>query len=599
MTRPRGPRWRPRPTCIDLVAVRWVTIDACGRLTEQRRPDAEAVRAVARHPGPPLAGDVLRLAEPPPPGRRRDLGARPRRDRGLRGRRGPRRPRPRPGGRAAGRPGRLHGVRRAAGGRAARAGQAAGRWPSRPRPSDTTTGWGGASDYAALGAHADLVTVMAYEYHGSWSGPGPIAPYAWVEQVAAFAVSQIPPEKVLLGLAAYGFDWNTTSGGARYLGWPEAAALGERYGVADRAGPFPDPPVSSDTWSMAVTPAAQDRPLRELRGVVERITYQNPENGYTVARLAPERPESEAEAARGDDRLVTVVGTLADLTPGEAIVAHGWWRNDPKHGWQFQAMDYRTTLPATLQGMKKYLGSGPGQGHRAGQRRPHRGRLRRGDLRRDRRRPEPPDRGAGHRPGAGRADRRDLGRAAPHPRGDGGAPGLRHLDLAGRPHLQEVRGRQRHGHHPGAVPPGARGLGHRLQDGRQDRPGRRHRPGRPRAAPGGRAARAGRGGRRGPHPAARRPTSSAGRRRCSGPRRRPSRDAVGALLETRRRRGGDDQDGRTTVSSRWRRSPAPSPGWPPACTALPGRRDADARGVDLRPASTGTPPSAGWPTATA
>ena len=66
-----------------------------------------------------------------------------------------------------------------------------------------------------------------------------------------------------------------------------------------------------------------DRPLRELRGVVERITYQNPENGYTVARLAPERAGTEAEAARGDDRLVTVVGTLADLTPGEAIVARG------------------------------------------------------------------------------------------------------------------------------------------------------------------------------------------------------------------------------------------------------------------------------------
>jgi hypothetical protein len=55
--------------------------------------------------------------------------------------------------------------------------------------------------------------------------------------------------------------------------------------------------------------------------VVERITYQNAENGYTVARLAPERAESEAEAARGEDRLVTVVGTLADLPPGEAIAA--------------------------------------------------------------------------------------------------------------------------------------------------------------------------------------------------------------------------------------------------------------------------------------
>jgi exodeoxyribonuclease V alpha subunit len=103
---------------------------------------------------------------------------------------------------------------------------------------------------------------------------------------------------------------------------------------------------------------APTTPLRELRGVVERITYHNSENGYTVARLTPERAGQEAEAARGDDRLVTVVGTLADLTPGEAIVARGWWRNDPKHGWQFMAVEYRTTLPATLQGMQKYLGSG-------------------------------------------------------------------------------------------------------------------------------------------------------------------------------------------------------------------------------------------------
>jgi Glycosyl hydrolases family 18 len=99
------------------------------------------------------------------------------------------------------------------------------------KTADTTTGWGGAFDYAALGAHADLFTVMAYEYHGGWGEPGPIAPYDWVEQVAAFATSQIPPEKVLLGLAFYGYDWNTTSGGGRYLGNPEAAALSERYSI--------------------------------------------------------------------------------------------------------------------------------------------------------------------------------------------------------------------------------------------------------------------------------------------------------------------------------------------------------------------------------
>ncbi len=108
------------------------------------------------------------------------------------------------------------------------------------------------------------------------------------------------------------------------------------------------------------TPSADTAspPRRELRGGVERITYQNADNGYTVARLAPERPRDEAKAAQGDDRLVTLVGAMADLTPGEAIVAQGWWRNDPKHGWQFTVLDYRTALPATVQGMRRYLGSG-------------------------------------------------------------------------------------------------------------------------------------------------------------------------------------------------------------------------------------------------
>jgi exodeoxyribonuclease V alpha subunit len=121
--------------------------------------------------------------------------------------------------------------------------------------------------------------------------------------------------------------------------------------VTSTLAPPPDSAASCD---------APKPSLRKLRGVVERITYQNPDTGYTVARLAPERVAEGgmAAAVAGDDRLVTLVGTLADLTPGEAIEAHGWWRNDPKHGWQFQAQDYRTVLPATLQGMKKYLGSG-------------------------------------------------------------------------------------------------------------------------------------------------------------------------------------------------------------------------------------------------
>jgi spore germination protein len=110
---------------------------------------------------------------------------------------------------------------------------------------DVTVGWAGAYDYAALGAAADLVTVMAYEYRGPFSGPGSVAPYDWVARVAAFSTSQVAPGKVLLGLAFYGYDWNTTSGSTRSLSYAQARALSNHYAV-----PFAfDPTQQSATFS--------------------------------------------------------------------------------------------------------------------------------------------------------------------------------------------------------------------------------------------------------------------------------------------------------------------------------------------------------------
>ena len=141
------------------------------------------------------------------------------------------------------------------------------------KSSDTTTGWAGAYDYAALGQHADLITIMAYEFHGAWGEPGPVAPLDGVERTVAFAVSQIPSEKVLLGLAFYGFDWNTTSGGARYLGYPEAAALSERYGVPIGI----DPSSQSATFRYRATAGdAPPTPLRPPVPLHEIVTRQAP-----------------------------------------------------------------------------------------------------------------------------------------------------------------------------------------------------------------------------------------------------------------------------------------------------------------------------------
>lgn len=98
------------------------------------------------------------------------------------------------------------------------------------KTTDVRTGWAGPYDYAALGKHADLILLMTYDFSWSSGPPGSIAPQSWVDKVAAYAVSQMPPEKVLIGLAFYGYDWNTTAGGrARALQYHQAAALAKQY----------------------------------------------------------------------------------------------------------------------------------------------------------------------------------------------------------------------------------------------------------------------------------------------------------------------------------------------------------------------------------
>ena len=69
--------------------------------------------------------------------------------------------------------------------------------------------WDGpqAQDWKAIGQDADVVRPMCYDYSWSDSPVGPIAPTDWVAQVARFAISQIPPEKVNIGVAWYGYDW--------------------------------------------------------------------------------------------------------------------------------------------------------------------------------------------------------------------------------------------------------------------------------------------------------------------------------------------------------------------------------------------------------
>ena len=85
-----------------------------------------------------------------------------------------------------------------------------------------------------------------------------------------------------------------------------------------------------------------------LAGLVERVTFHNPDNGFCVLRIK----------ARGQRELITVVGHAATVTAGEFVQMSGTWVNDRVHGQQFRASFLKSTPPTTLEGIERYLASG-------------------------------------------------------------------------------------------------------------------------------------------------------------------------------------------------------------------------------------------------
>jgi exodeoxyribonuclease V alpha subunit len=89
-----------------------------------------------------------------------------------------------------------------------------------------------------------------------------------------------------------------------------------------------------------------------LEGQVERITYANEETGYTVAKFA----------LPGYRETITIVGNLIAPVPGEMLKVKGAWADHPKFGRQFKVTHHQSIVPATVIGIRKYLGSGLIQG---------------------------------------------------------------------------------------------------------------------------------------------------------------------------------------------------------------------------------------------
>mgnify|MGYP001765802284 CR=1 FL=1 len=109
--------------------------------------------------------------------------------------------------------------------------------------------WSFPFDYASLGGDADILQLMTYDQHGPWSEPGPVSGADWVEDCVAYAASVVDPGKLLMGLPAYGYDWDlTASRPARgeYLAeagpWVDVPTLLARFGTSGQWDPASSSP---------------------------------------------------------------------------------------------------------------------------------------------------------------------------------------------------------------------------------------------------------------------------------------------------------------------------------------------------------------------
>lgn len=88
-------------------------------------------------------------------------------------------------------------------------------------------------DYKGIGQYADRAAIMTYDEHGAWagSGAGPIASITWQEKVVRYAVSQMPEDKILLGVPVYGFDWTKGKSWPKYSSYQMSKDTANRYGI--------------------------------------------------------------------------------------------------------------------------------------------------------------------------------------------------------------------------------------------------------------------------------------------------------------------------------------------------------------------------------
>ena len=161
------------------------------------------------------------------------------------------------------------------------------------KTADTATGWGAATDYAAVGQIVDHFYIMAYDEHWLGGEPGPVASLGWVEQVIRYAIGVMPSQKIVLGVPSYGYEWAAE--------FEEGASPNAAYGpgrMARRAADFGAEvywdPVAGENKAVFVsdegTRIAWYPDERSLDAKL-RLAYQYNLKGVAVWRLGLEPEE--------------------------------------------------------------------------------------------------------------------------------------------------------------------------------------------------------------------------------------------------------------------------------------------------------------------
>ena len=119
---------------------------------------------------------------------------------------------------------------------------------------------------------------------------------------------------------------------------------------------------SKPRFAVTLVAAAPQHPPATLTGVLERIVFSNEENHYTIAEFRPDPGRDDPPGARIEP--VTIVGPLPGVECGETLHLTGEWTRHTQHGAQFKIIAFKSELPSSVHGIRKYLGSGlvPGIG---------------------------------------------------------------------------------------------------------------------------------------------------------------------------------------------------------------------------------------------